>query len=131
MYELIENKLPIPENAVKPPSRPYVKFLRFEWILVSEFQKIVDRTKNVRVDDIVHTNVIKWRKALEKFTYRHFAFFPPVIDITVNRPISGHHKFEAHKLTRQKYIFVALCKFISNKIKRYESKKNRYFKKKF
>ena len=107
MKNLIDNRLPIPDNAVKPPSRPYVKFLRFEWILVSEFKKIVDRTKNVRVADISHTNVTKWKKALEKFTYRHFAFFPPVIDVTVNRPISGHHKYEAHRLTRQEYIFVA------------------------
>ena len=30
MINLIDNRLPIPDNAVKPPSRPYVKFLRFE-----------------------------------------------------------------------------------------------------
>jgi len=107
---MINNKKPIPEDAVKPPSIEDVEFIEFKWMKMSDVEKTLDRKLNVRTQDIDHQNVLTWRKAIENETYKHFAFFPPVYDLTVNRLISGHHKYAAHKLTRQEFLFCAIVK---------------------
>ena len=71
---------------------------------------IVDRKKNARVGDIDPRQVAKWNSTIIQNKYKHFAFFPPIYDKTVKRLISGHHKYQSHVLTKQKYIFIAEVK---------------------
>ena len=102
--EHIQNKT-WPIDAVKPPSFDDVKFINFKWAKVKDVP--VDRKKNARVGDIDPRQVAKWKSTIDQNKYKHFAFFPPIYDKTVNRLISGHHKYQSHVLTKQEYIFIA------------------------
>ena len=65
---MINNKKPIPEDAVKPPSIEDVEFIEFKWMKMSDVEKTLDRKLNVRTQDIDHQNVLTWRKAIENET---------------------------------------------------------------
>ena len=49
---MINNKKPIPEDAVKPPSAEDVEFIEFKWMKMSDVKKTLDRKLKVRTQDI-------------------------------------------------------------------------------
>lgn len=111
MASKIDNRLPILSDAVRPPEVEGVDFIEFAWIKVSELkEKYFDKKFNPRVTDVDHNKITEFSKLIKNNTYRHFSFFPPVICLTVNKLVSGYHKFMAHRAQSLEYIFVAFVK---------------------
>lgn len=119
-----------PQDPKDPPKQPVklkgVQLIEMKWVKLEDINFETFRKDNdARVGDIDHSKVEEFVELKRSNDFNSFAFAPPTLDENMN-VVNGHHRIQASLIENEIWVWVAIQKFDSIRIrKRYQTIDNK------